>query len=461
MTVTSKLFQRSRSRARRWLGLFGASLVAMTLTAGAATATIVERDRSIKTPYEFTAWDCGYPMQVTGVSTDLIHVRADNRNPDNSFFTDNYAVTETWTGPDGRFFTLSANGQFKNVQAHQIDGSLYQFENHETGQPFVITDSRGKVIYRDRGNLVTNYTYDFETGEGNFLGNQLHGPHPMFFLDLCLAVGPLVAPFDSAKHLTERPIGSTSFPNGYDEYLPPSYSATGAKSPLLLFFNGAGENGDGTPEAIDKLLLAGIPKYINVGGWDTARPFVVLAMQHVEEPGFDFSPCADVDPWGGSCGMQLTHDRGNVQPAPCTLPDEVRDFIDYALANYNVDPSRVYITGHSCGGYGVWEYLAKYGADRKVAAAVPMAGDGRPGNRADYCALGATPLWAFHGALDDVVDPQGSIEPMTALQACPGVAADRARLTVFPDSHHADSRDPAYGGAAGDIYEWMLGFTSP
>jgi len=283
----------------------------------------------------------------------------------------------------------------------------------------------------------------------------------MFFLDLCVAVAPLVGQFDSAKRLTERPIGSTSFPNGFVEYLPPSYTSTGAKSPLLLFFNGSGENGDGTPEGIDRLLLAGIPKYIDVDGWDTARPFVVLAMQHVEEPGFDFSPCADVNPWGGSCGMQLLHDRGNVQPAPCTVPDEVRDFIEYALANYNVDPSRVYITGHSCGGYGVWEYLAKYGAERKVAAAVPMAGDGRPGNRANYCALAATPLWAFHGGLDDVVDPQGTIEPMTALQACPGVAPDRARLTVFADSDHAGFRDAAYGGAAGDIYEWMLGFTSP
>ena len=242
MAANTFPIRRTRTRRLRALAVIGSALIAMTMVAGTATATIVERDRSIKTPYEFTAWDCGYPMQVTGVATDLIHVRADNRNPDNGFFTDNYAVTETWTGPDGRFFTLSHNGQFKNVQAHQIDGSLYQFEDHETGQPFVIADSRGKVVYRDRGNLVSNYTYDFETGEFNFLGNQLHGPHPMFILDLCLAVAPLVAPFDSAKHLTERPIGSTPFANGYDEYLPPSYTATGAKSPLLLFFNGYGEN---------------------------------------------------------------------------------------------------------------------------------------------------------------------------------------------------------------------------
>ena len=78
--------------------------------------------------------------------------------------------------------------------------------------------------------------------------------------------------------------------------------------------------------------------------------------------------------------MQLQHDRGNVQPAFCTTPDEVHDFIDYAVAHYNVDPTRVYITGLSCGAFGIWEYLAKYHGDLKVAAAVPIAGDGRPGS---------------------------------------------------------------------------------
>jgi predicted peptidase len=95
-----------------------------------------------------------------------------------------------------------------------------------------------------------------------------------------------------------------------------------------------------------------------------------------------------------------------------------------------------------------------------VAAAVPIAGDGRPGSSDDYCKLDETPLWAFHGALDDVVNPLGSIDPLTALQACPGVPANEAKLTVFPDRDH-NSWDPAYGGADGSIFDWMLGFTTP
>ena len=118
------------------------------------------------------------------------------------------------------------------------------------------------------------------------------------------------------------------------------------------------------------------------------------------------------------------------------------------------------MTGLSCGAFGIWEYLAKYHDDLAVAAAVPIAGDGRPGSAPIYCALGSTPLWAFHGELDDVVNPLGSIEPMSALAGCPGVPADEAMLTVYPDLRH-ESWDQAYGGANGDdIYAWMLGFSN-
>ena len=140
--------------------------------------------------------------------------------------------------------------------------------------------------------------------------------------------------------------------------------------------------------------------------------------------------------------MQLQHDRGNVQPAFCTTPDEVHDFIDYAVANYNVDPTRVYITGLSCGAFGVWEYLGEVRRRPEDRGRRPdrRRGTARPG-RTPVARWSETPIWAFHGALDDVVDPQGSIEPMTALQDCPGVTADRAKLTIYPDRDH-DSWDP-------------------
>jgi hypothetical protein len=458
MTAHQFATRPSAKRIGRGFAVFAAIVLALTMVAGPASATIIDRFR-FTGDYEFDAWDCGYGMHVVGTETHLFLTRADKKLDGNAFFTNNYEVHETWTAADGRWFTLSANGIAKDLTAKSVGDSVYEFTFHDVGQPFVIEDSSGHVISRDRGNFTGHFTANFADGSSSF-DFDLHGPHPMFDADLCKAVAPLTGG-DSARYLTARPIGSTDFPMGFYEYLPPSYSATGARSPLLLFFNGYGETGDGTPGAITRLLSAGIPRYINAGGWSTDRPFVVLSLQHVEEaPGFDFSSC-DGQPFGGSCNMQVQHDLDHASPAFCTTPDEVNAFIDYAVAHYNVDPGRVSITGLSCGAFGVWEYLAKYHGDLKVAAAVPIAGDGRPGWAPSYCGLASTPIWAFHGALDDTVDPLGSIEPLSALEHCPGVSPDGAKLTVYPDRDH-NSWDPAYAGANGDdIYSWMLGFSQP
>ena len=158
--------------------------------------------------------------------------------------------------------------------------------------------------------------------------------------------------------------------------------------------------------------------------------------------------------------MQVQHDNVNVQPAFCTTPDEVREFIDYAVTHYNVDPAaRVY---HRTVVRCVWDLGVPGEVQRRQQGSgrSPIAGEGRPGDRSDSCDLGETPIWAFTGLLEDTVDPQGTIEPMEALQDC-GVPAEHAKLTVYPDRDH-NSWDPDYGGANGDdIYSWMLDFTKP
>ena len=364
MVGTTVLIRRTRTNRHRWLAFLGAGLLATTWAAGSANATIVDRS-TFSEPYEFTSWDCGYPMQVQGVVSDKIQVRADKKNADIVYVTTRHDFKETWTAGDGRWFTLSGHNLYKDIKAKKVAGQLYEFTFHLPGQPFTVTDSSGKVVSKDRGNLVFEYTIDFATGTETDLGLRLSGPHPSFGVDTCLIVAPLTGG-DSARYLTPRPIGSTDFPMGFDEYLPPSYTATGAKSPLLLFFHGYGENGDGSPDAMSNLVNAGIPKYINVGGWPTDRPFVVLALQHVEDqPELRLVALRRCD-----VGRLLRHAdparRGNsAPPAFCTTPDEVHDFIDYAVAHYNVDPAHVYITGLSCGAFGVWEYLAKYPATRR------------------------------------------------------------------------------------------------
>ena len=261
----------------------------------------------------------------------------------------------------------------------------------------------------------------------------------------------------SSQRLAPRPAGTTDAPLGYYEYLPPDYDGD-ESSPLLVFLHGYGESGDGSELELGILRATGIPQLIETDRWPSERPFVVLAPQHAypqEEE--HFAPCDGVLHFG-SCAMRIQHDlRHPENGSICLTPTEIHDFLTYAIANYDVDPDRVYLTGLSCGAFGAWEYVAEYGGDQ-IAAIVPIAGDGRPAWDAAMCSLGEVGIWAFHGDLDDVVAPAGSIDTIDELTACPQPRLD-AELTVYPDADH-DSWTRTYDESAGhDIYDWLLGFT--
>src|SRR5690606_35913921 len=146
----------------------------------------------------------------------------------------------------------------------------------------------------------------------------------------------------SGSRQVQRPLGTTTAKQGYYEYLPFGYS-TSKKYPLLIFLHGLGENGDGKATQLERVVKNGPPMLIKNNKWSDDRTFVVLSPQH---------------PGGG-----------------CPSADEVDKFLTYALSAYSIDTDRVYLTGLSCGAYGVWNYLGKY-TDKAVTAAVPIAGNG-------------------------------------------------------------------------------------
>ena len=83
----------------------------------------------------------------------------------------------------------------------------------------------------------------------------------------------------------------------------------------------------------------------------------------------------------------------------------VLQMIDRAIVERNVDPNRIYITGLSMGGAGVWDFLNA--APERFAAAVPIC--------AVYPTTGFVPanvvnepIWAFHARNDTTVPPSFS-----------------------------------------------------
>ena len=242
-------------------------------------------------------------------------------------------------------------------------------------------------------------------------------------------------PASSGTAMEAVPLGSPDgdSPLGYLEYLPPTYAADGEPSPLLVFLHGAGEAGDGSEDSLELVDDLGIPQVIAAGDWPQDRPFVVLAPQY---------GTAEAD-------------------AECGIADDLAAFLEHAVAAYNVDQARGYLTGVSCGAIGMWDYLASHGGEL-VAAAVPISGHALWALEEAGCApLAEVPVWAFHGAADDVVPVDFVEEQIGQIGACEGADAAAADLTVYPDTGHVEAIAPTYDLSAGhDIYSWMLEHTN-
>lgn len=193
----------------------------------------------------------------------------------------------------------------------------------------------------------------------------------------------------------------------YRIYYPESYHKEPAKKwPLILFLHGAGERGN----RIELLQRQGLPKLLEKR---KDFPFVVAYPQ-----------C----PAGSYWRVPL-----------------LNDWLQKLLQELdNIDPARIYLTGISMGGYGTWHWGASN--PEKFAAIIPVCGGGEPASARQLLQM---PVWAFHGAKDDIV-PLGETLSMTrAIEAAGG----KVKLTVYPDLFH-DSWTVTYQNPL--IYDWLL-----
>jgi predicted peptidase len=195
-------------------------------------------------------------------------------------------------------------------------------------------------------------------------------------------------------------------------FVPADYASADRDWPLMLFLHGAGERGDD----IERVKLHGPPKLVEN---DPDFPFIVVSPQ---------CPAGD---WWSDETMQLA----------------LVDLLDDVSSRYNMDEERVYLTGLSMGGYGAWALAARQ--PNRFAAVAPICGGGKP----EFAkAIGKLPVWAFHGAKDDVVPVEASREMVDALKAAGG----EVRFTVYPDADH-DSWTQTYENP--ELYDWLLSHT--
>jgi predicted peptidase len=191
-------------------------------------------------------------------------------------------------------------------------------------------------------------------------------------------------------------------------WLPVEYKKEKTKTfPLLIFLHGSGERGD----SINLVKKHGPPSFVE------SRP---------DFPFITVSPQCPLGTWW------------NV--------DDLQVMLEQLLVKYRIDPSRIYLTGLSMGGFGTWAWACRY--PDQFAAITPVCGGGDI-QFADE--LKNTPVWAFHGESDPVVPVKRTVEMVEAVNAEGG----SARMTIYPGVGH-DSWVKAYGNE--DLYTWLLGY---
>jgi hypothetical protein len=166
-----------------------ASIVAVALLALAAVspvgATVIDQHHYSGTSTD-SFDDCGFTIDVASQFEGVMHFRVD-KGGEAFLVSDNYSYRDVLTNRDtGQWFVIRGNGLYHEVTATHVSGNVYEFVAIESGQPFVMEDSAGNIVARDRG--VIRHTYLFDTlGDGTpggvtveETGLAVHGPHPGF-----------------------------------------------------------------------------------------------------------------------------------------------------------------------------------------------------------------------------------------------------------------------------------------
>ena len=124
--------------------------------------------------------------------------------------------------------------------------------------------------------------------------------------------------------------------------------------------------------------------------------------------------------------------------------------LDYVLENYQeIDANRVYVMGHSMGGWGTWAWINE--SSDRFAAAAPCGFSA--GDTGDLERLVYLPIWGMAGG-DDGNRTTGIKKMVERLRAAGNT---NVKHTEFAGANHAGGNAAVFSSV--ELVDWMLGFS--
>lgn len=200
----------------------------------------------------------------------------------------------------------------------------------------------------------------------------------------------------------------------YVVFIPRNHD-TGKPIPAILFLHGSGLQGTDGRRQLTGALAHAIHQQVN------SFPFIVVF------------PQANEGDW------QFESPNGRRAIA----------ILDEVCSEYDIDESRVFLTGLSMGGEGTWSLAAAH--PNRWAAIVPICGGGDPSIAERIKHI---PCWCFHGDADRMIPPTCSREMVEAIR----IAGGTPTYHEYPGIGH-NCWDLAY--ARPGLYEWLLSQERP
>lgn len=249
---------------------------------------------------------------------------------------------------------------------------------------------------------------------------------------------PEVPKLEETEPAVLTPVTDTISTNilGFYQALPARYDESEEKYPVIIFFHGGGQYGNGSAEDIPQVLEDGIPKLLSekkfppsftVG--DEKFSFIVIAPQFVKKIG----------------------------------NSEVESLVNYVKNNFRVDTTRIYLSGFSLGARVMSDYAAF--KPQQIAAITAMGGlpqiDEHLESKCFAMANAKLPVWQFHNRDDSAwyySEARRYIEVFNSLE--PSVPPRFTSFDVGEARLHHDcwtrASNPEYKEDDMNIYEWML-----
>lgn len=286
---------------------------------------------------------------------------------------------------------------------------------------------------------------------------------------LSSALGQDACPgFPSMKQKKRPNLTIGTYIKGLLEYTPAAYNPSGTQLyPLIIYFHGLAETGSGSSTDLCKILSLNAPSYTD------NNPFDIPLPERIER-----NELPSVTQNSTTYNYIVLSPQYNQYNYPGAYPSaaDVSAMIDYALANYKVDPGRIYLTGMSSGANMVMEYAATSVANSRRVAGIVLSSlcssVGNYPNGPSNIATADLPVWAIHCINDDFPGNPGCpdslvnnwINKINTASNPPAVPAKKTTLptagytcnTGFTHNTWNLTYDPAFVIDGRNVYQWFI-----